>query len=133
DYPFGESLGVTMTRYDSEILLIPQCETVGCLNSIEEIIALEGVDGIFIGPFDLSISMGIPGEFDHPDFIRALGRVRNACRAAGKFTIYFTVHEDKVADGFRSGFDAMTYSMDARVLIQAYRDAVRRIRLNTGQ
>lgn len=47
-------------------MLIPQCETAGCLEHIEEIVAIEGVDGIFIGPFDLSIALGIPGRFDEP-------------------------------------------------------------------
>lgn len=128
DYPATEDLRTNMEYCNSETLLIPQCETVGCLENIETIAALEGVDGIFIGPFDLSISMGIPGQFEHPDFVRALGRIRDACRSAGKFTMYFTVHADQVARGFRFGFDAMTFSLDARVLIQAYRDAIRRIR-----
>lgn len=127
-YPATADIGTNMEYCNAETLLIPQCETVGCLENIETIAAMEGVDGIFIGPFDLSISMGIPGRFEHPDFLGALGRIRDACRKAGKFTIYFTVHEDKVADGFRFGFDAMTYSLDARVFIQAYRDALERIR-----
>lgn len=127
-YPATEDIGANMEYCNAETLLIPQCETLDCLESIETIAAMEGVDGIFIGPFDLSISMGIPGQFEHPDFLRALGRIRDACGKAGKFTIYFTVREDKVADGFRSGFDVMTYSLDARVLIQAYRDALERIR-----
>ena len=53
-------------------LLIPQCETMGCLNEIEEIAGIEGVDGIFVGPNDLSVAMGIPGQFEHPDFLAAL-------------------------------------------------------------
>ncbi len=128
DYPATEDLRTNMAYCNAETLLIPQCETVGCLENIEAVAATEGVDGIFIGPFDLSISMGIPGQFEHPDFLRALGRIRDACRAAGKFSIYFTVREDKVAEGFRLGFDVMTYSLDARILIQAYRDALERIR-----
>ena len=133
DYPATEDIQINMAFCNAETLLIPQCETVGCLENIETIAATDGVDGIFIGPFDLSISMGIPGQFDHPDFVAALGRIRDACRSAGKFTIYFTVHADKVAAGFRFGFDAMTYSLDARVLIQAYRGTVERIRAELGR
>ena len=43
-------------------LLLPQCETPGCLENIDEISRIDGVDGIFIGPFDLSIALGIPGS-----------------------------------------------------------------------
>lgn len=128
DYPAAEGVGAGMAHENSETLLIPQCETVGCLENIERIASMEGVDGIFIGPFDLSIAMGLPGQFDHPEFVKALGRIRDACRSAGKFTIYFTVRQDRVSDGFRFGFDAMTFSLDARVFIQAYRDALETIR-----
>ena len=53
-------------RCNRETLLLPQCETRGCLEHIDEITAMEGVDGIFVGPFDLSIALGIPMQFDDP-------------------------------------------------------------------
>ena len=65
-----ESLQGTETyfaRCNRETLLIPQCETQGCLEHIDEITAMEGVDGIFVGPFDLSIALGIPrSSYDPP-------------------------------------------------------------------
>ena len=64
-----------------ETMLLPQCETTGALAQIEEIAAMDGVDGIFIGPFDLSVSMGIPGGFDKPEFLDALQRIRKKMRA----------------------------------------------------
>ncbi len=117
-----------MAYWNQKTLLIPQCETIGALEHIEEITALHGVDGIFIGPFDLSISMGIPGQFDHPDFQAALARIRKACKDAGKFCIFFTMNPSAVAEGFRTGYDAIAYSLDASVLIQAYRDILTNIR-----
>ena len=117
-----------MAVCNAETLLIPQCETIGCLEQIEAITALDGVDGIFIGPFDLSISMGIPGQFEHPDFQAALQRILNACHQNGKFCISFTVQPDAVAAGFRQGFDAMAYGLDAAVLVQAYRTLIAQVR-----
>jgi 2-keto-3-deoxy-L-rhamnonate aldolase RhmA len=128
DYPATEGLETNMAYCNAETLLIPQCETVGCLESIEEIAAMDGVDGIFIGPFDLSIAMGMPGRFQHPVFIKALERIRDACHAAGKFCIHFTIDPDLVSAGFAFGFDAMTYGLDAMVLIRAFKDVVSRIR-----
>lgn len=127
-YPATESLDVNMAWHNRETLLIPQCETVGALEHIEEIAALEGVDGIFIGPFDLSISMGIPGQFGRPEFQAALQRTLDACHAAGKFCILFTMVPSAVADGFRKGYDAMTYSLDAYLFTAAVRDQVDKIR-----
>ena len=51
-----------------ETLLIPQCETKGCLENIEEIAKVDGIDGIFVGPYDLSVAMGIPTQFDKQGF-----------------------------------------------------------------
>ena len=64
--PEAASIPAYMDRCNRETLLLPQCETAGCLAHIEEICAMDGVDGIFVGPFDLSIALGRPGEFDAP-------------------------------------------------------------------
>lgn len=122
------SVPETMEHFNRETLIIPQCETVGALEHIEEIASLSGVDGIFVGPFDLSISMGIPGDFANPVFQAALTRIINACRAAGKWCIFFTGSVEGVADGFARGFDGMAYSLDAAVFIEAVKERVERAR-----
>lgn len=122
------SVPETMEHFNRETLIIPQCETVGALEHIEEIAAIDGVDGIFVGPFDLSISMGIPGDFANPVFQAALTRIINACRAAGKWCIFFTGSVEGVADGFARGFDGMAYSLDAAVFIEAVKERVERAR-----
>ena len=111
-----------------ETVLFPQCETVGCLENIERIAALPGVDGIFVGPFDLSASMGIPGQFEKPEFQQALRRILAACRAAGKPAMIYAATEQKVKEGFDMGFDSVTYNMDALVLAQAYKEMLARLR-----
>lgn len=118
----------TMAHFNSETLLIPQCETVGALNSIEDIVALEGVDGIFVGPYDLSISMGIPGEFSNPAFQAAIDRIIKACHAASKFCIFFAGSAEAVVSGYERGFDAMAYSLDAGLFIKLLKDEVDGIR-----
>lgn len=117
-----------MAYWNEQTLIIPQCETVGALEKIEEIVALEGVDGIFIGPFDLSISMGIPGQFDHPDFVDALKRVQKACKDAGKFCMIFAGSAAAVAERLRQGYDSVAYSLDAAVLIAAFQRDIAEIR-----
>ena len=118
----------TMAHFNGETLLIPQCETVGALNAIEDICALDGVDGIFVGPYDLSISMGIPGQFGAPEFQAAIDRIINAVHAAGKFCIFFTGSPEGVVDGFKRGFDAMAYSIDASLFIKGVKSDVEKIR-----
>ena len=92
---------------NNETLIIPQCETVEALECIEEIAAIEGVDGIFIGPFDLSIAMNIPRQFSHPDFIAANQRVLKACKDNGKFCWTLGMTPDDAKAKFESGFDGV--------------------------
>ncbi len=60
------------TCADEELCLIVQVETAEALEQLEEIAMIEGVDGVFIGPSDLSASMGFPGQPDHSQVIEAI-------------------------------------------------------------
>ncbi len=108
-------------------MLIPQCETVECLENIESIVGLEGIDGIFVGPYDLSTALGKPGQFEDPEIRAAIGRVLAACKAAGKLSFIYTGDLNKAREYLAMGFDSVTYSLDAIVLVEAYRDAVRKV------
>lgn len=110
-----------------ESMLIPQCETLGCLDHLEEILAIPGIDGIFVGPFDLSTAMGIPAQFDKPEFKDALRHVQALCREAGKPSILYAATEEAAREGFRLGYDSITYGMDATILVNACKAARSRI------
>ena len=110
-----------------ESMLIPQCETLGCLEHVEEILTIDGIDGIFVGPFDLSAAMGVPGQFDRPEFKEALRHVQRACAQAGKPSILYAANEAAAREGFRMGYDSVTYGMDAVLLVNAYKAARERI------
>jgi 4-hydroxy-2-oxoheptanedioate aldolase len=86
------------------------------------------MDGIFIGPFDLSVSMGIPARFDRPEFQGALRRVLAACKANKKFCFIFAVYAAAARQAFAAGFDAVTVGTDAGMLIQAFRQLAADIR-----
>ena len=131
-YDLNLSVPEAMKYHNNQVLLIPQCETAEALESIEEIVSVEGVDGIFIGPFDLSISMGMPGDFLNPIFQAALKRIIDACRNAGKFCILFAGNEDAVLDGFSKGVDTMTYSLDAGLIIDCFSLRLKAIRDRLG-
>jgi 4-hydroxy-2-oxoheptanedioate aldolase len=125
---FAENINSYFTLANQETLIVPQCETVGCLEHIEEICAIPGVDGIFIGPFDLSVSMGIPARFDRPEFQAALRRVLAACKENKKFCFIFAVDAAAARQAFAAGFDAVTIGTDAGVLIKAFQRLVADIR-----
>ena len=111
-----------MAEANASTLLIPQCETAGCLEHIEEIAAVEGVDGIFIGPFDLSIALGIPGQFGDPLLTEGIERVRRACAAAGKLCIMYAGSGEAAKRYFDQGFPSVAAGLDIEVLKLAVRD-----------
>ena len=113
---------------NDRLMVLPQCETVECLEIIEDVVAMEGIDGIFIGPFDLSITMGIPGEFDHPDFLAALTRIREACKAAGKPCFIYANEAKDTRLRFEQGFDAVATGLTSVFFVQVYRDLVKAIK-----
>lgn len=134
DFGFSENIKNLDSYFadrNKETLIIPQCETVECLEVIEEICALEGVDGIFVGPYDLTIALGIPAQFDHPLYTEALARIYKACRNYNKFTFIFGA-DIAQARGYKDyGFDAITCSMDATLMIQAFKDMLETVKLET--
>lgn len=122
------SLEQYMANSNERVLVLPQCETVECLKSIEEVVAIDGVDGIFIGPFDLSITMGIPAKFDKPEFKAAVDRILKACKDAGKPCFIFTGNAEESRKYLDAGFDAVANSIDSVIITEAYRSFVNKIR-----
>ena len=110
-----------------ETLLVPQCETMGCLENIEEIAKVDGVDGIFVGPYDLSVAMGIPTQFDKPEFKAAMERIVKAVRAAGKFTIIYCANSEVANARLSQGFDSVTVGQDINYYIDAINAMVKAI------
>lgn len=122
--PHAASIPDYMETCNQETLLLPQCETAGCLEHIEEITAMDGVDGIFVGPFDLSIALGRPGEFDAPEVHEAILRVQAACRRHGKLSMIFTGGPAASRQRFAEGYDSATMGLDTLFYVEMYKKMV---------
>jgi 2-keto-3-deoxy-L-rhamnonate aldolase RhmA len=79
-----EDILVTMQQSNDEGLIIAQIETALGVENVDRIAAVEGVDVLWIGHFDLTNSLGIPGQFQHSDYLRSVDRVLAACAKHGK-------------------------------------------------
>ena len=122
------SISGYMETSNRETLLLPQCETVGCLEHIEEITAMDGVDGIFVGPFDLSIALGRPMAFDCDEMRAALDRILNACHKNNKMAFIFCGDAQAAKARAAQGFDSVTAGLDIMALVDSYRAMVQDIR-----
>jgi 4-hydroxy-2-oxoheptanedioate aldolase len=105
-------------RANDEILCLPMIETAEALSNVEDIVATEGVDGVYVGPSDLGISMGIgPGQANtSPEFNAALDRVLAACAAQDKIP---AIHSSATAAPGRldRGFRMVTVTSDLGALL----------------
>lgn len=111
---------------DDNLLVICQIETAMAVEAIPEIAAVDGVDALFVGPFDLSGSIGRLGEFDHPDVIALLAKAEAALKKTGK--PFGTVPRVGMtwADMFALGYTMVTADNDvARLRDTAVADLAR--------
>lgn len=80
---YGEHFDEYVANANDDSLLIVQIEHKDAVANIEEILSVPGIDGTFIGPYDLSMSLGIPGQLDHPEVVSAKQKVLDATLACG--------------------------------------------------
>ncbi len=106
-------------KANEEMCIIVQVETVKALNNIEEIVAVEGVDAVFIGPSDLSASMGYVGNPGHPDVVAAIEKAFNVIIASGKQAGVLAVTKDLVNKYVDAGARFIGVGVDAALLANA--------------
>ena len=121
-----------MRHFNDNVLIIAQIETAEGLANVEEIAAVEGVDGPWIGQYDLTNSLGIPGRFDHPLFIDATRRVVDACEAHNKAATLAVMNPEELAGGPARGFRLLVYAADLWIDQLALRRCFRTIRAAIG-
>jgi 2-keto-3-deoxy-L-rhamnonate aldolase RhmA len=109
---------------NAETLLIGQIETVKGLENVEAIAAVEGLDVIWIGQADLTTSMGIPGQYGHPDFLAAVDRIAAVCRARGKVLGYLALDVEDGRAMLARGFSMLAYGGDLWLYQQALRSGI---------
>lgn len=116
-----------MTQLAERAILIPQVEHKDAVDNIDAILANKEVDGVFIGPYDLSASLGVPGQFDHPKMLEALTTVEKAVRKANKALGIHIIQpeEDQLKLFHRKGYRFIAYSLDFMILDSAMRQAVK--------
>lgn len=103
-------------------------ETVDGLRNIDAIAGVKGVDCVWIGHFDLSCSLGIPGEFDHPEFKQASAKVKRAARKHNKALGRLVGTPQEAVALHKQGYDLLCYSGDVWVYQQALIEGITEIR-----
>lgn len=127
DYEGGD-VAAKMASANEEGFLIAQIETARGIDNVEAIAAVDGIDCLWIGHFDLTLSMGIPAQFEHPDFLRAVDRMLAACAKHGKTPGIMGGNVAASKEWLARGFRAIAYSGDLWIYQEALRNGIAQIK-----
>jgi len=141
-YPDGErgvgfcranNYGVDFEKYLSEsnenTLVVAQIENIKAIENIDEIMSIPLIDAVFIGPYDISASMGIPGQLNHPKMEKAISTVLNKGKEYEKTvgTHVVAPDPDEVKRNLKKGFNMIAYSIDTVMLSQMCKRGMEKI------
>lgn len=112
---------------NSRVRVMVQIETAEALEAVEQIAAIEGIDEMFIGPYDLSQALEIPGQVLDEKLLAAGRRILAAGRANGVAVSAFVNNEEAASAWLAMGADALHYSADTFLLAQAMREARQKV------
>ena len=127
----GAAFGIAHDRYapgpvldkmraaNSDRIMIAQIETEAGVANASEIAEVPGIDILWVGQFDLTVSLGIPGQFDHPDFVAAVETVADAAGTADKACGAMALSVEDARVWIARGYTVIAYSGDLWIYQQA--------------
>jgi 2-keto-3-deoxy-L-rhamnonate aldolase RhmA len=131
-YPRAESTAIV----NRETILVMMLESPRAIESAEAMAAVPGVDVLLIGTNDLTLEMGIPGQYDHPRVVQAYQRVQEACARHGKFLGMGGIYDNPTMEKYiRLGARFVLGGSDLTFIMtggQARADFLRSIALSRG-
>jgi 2-dehydro-3-deoxyglucarate aldolase/4-hydroxy-2-oxoheptanedioate aldolase len=111
-HKYGLGFKEYVERANDDVAVIVQAENTNALKNISEIVRVPGIDAIFIGPYDLSASMGKMGNLTDPDVRNAIATIAECCRNAGCCVGIFVDTAETAAAFIRQGFTLIAVSTD---------------------
>ncbi|MBF0533141.1 MAG: 2,4-dihydroxyhept-2-ene-1,7-dioic acid aldolase [Candidatus Omnitrophica bacterium] len=112
-----------------EAILVAQIEHCAAVENLEDILAVKGIDATLIGPYDLSASMGYPGEFERPAVKAMIQQYIQTCRRLKKTAGFHSVPPDPLLAQrkIKEGFAFLGFSLDELFLAQSLKDALQKL------
>jgi 2-dehydro-3-deoxyglucarate aldolase/4-hydroxy-2-oxoheptanedioate aldolase len=127
------SVADKFTAANDRSMIVCQIETAEGVENVDAMAAIDGVDCLWVGHFDLSVSLGVPGEFDHPKFKAAIDKTIAATRKHNKALGRLVPTVEQGVEIYADGFDFICYSGDVWVLHAALADAIGKLRAGCVQ
>ncbi len=115
---YGLDFAETMETANQETVVVVQAEDIEAVENIESIVQVEGIDAVFIGPYDLSASMNKMGQLDDTEVMDAIARVTRVCQQNKIPLGYFGVSADSVKPYAEQGYNLICAGVDAGFVTQ---------------
>ncbi|SLN73049.1 HpcH/HpaI aldolase family protein [Oceanibacterium hippocampi] len=131
DYAPGD-VAEKMRIAEDRTIVLAMIETEKGVANVDEIMSVDGIHGAHLGQFDLSLSLGIPGQVDHPRIDAAVQSLLAACKAHGKFAACMAPTVEIARDWMRQGFNMVSYSYDIGLLANGLSDGIGQLRGKAG-
>jgi len=129
----AQNYGIGFDEYkewlNNDSIVIAQIEHKDAVENISEIISVKGIDGVIIGPYDMSASFGIPGELDNPILLNAIKIVENVCKGSN-FTLGYHIIKPihtEVQEKVELGYSFIGFSLDSFFLGEKARDEMKEL------
>jgi 2-keto-3-deoxy-L-rhamnonate aldolase RhmA len=122
------SVADKFTAANDRSMIVCQIETAEGVENVDAMAAIDGVDCLWVGHFDLSVSLGVPGEFDHPKFKAAIDKTIAATRKHNKALGRLVPTVEQGIEIYGEGFDFICYSGDVWVLHTPRAEAIDKLR-----
>ena len=113
---------------NENMCVICQAEGVEGIENLDAILSVDGVDAIYIGPYDLSVSMGLPGKLDHPDVEQKMREIIAKARDYGKTVGTYCQTLEMAKKWQKAGLKFLTLGVDTVVVYEVYRDLMTGLR-----
>jgi 2-dehydro-3-deoxyglucarate aldolase len=115
---YGRDLESVFAQANASTTVVVQIEHIDSVRNLDAILAVPGIDAAFIGPFDLTASMGIPARFDHPDYLAVRRQILERCQLYGVAPGLHVIRPDPdaVEAAIVEGFRFIAYSLDLTML-----------------
>jgi 2-dehydro-3-deoxyglucarate aldolase/4-hydroxy-2-oxoheptanedioate aldolase len=121
---YGMAFRRTVDTVNDELVIVLQAEHADAVNEIASIVRVPGIEAVLIGPFDLSGSLGVLGDLDHPRVLEAIETVRRHCQMVGMPVGIFAPDATMARRYIDQGFKLIALSMDAFFLWQSAQAAL---------
>lgn len=121
---YGADLAGYIERANAETTCVIQVETAQAVKNIAGLLAVDGIDAVLVGPYDLSASLGQIGQVEHPDVKKAIDRVRQACQRRAMPLGIFAAGAARAAAYVAEGYRLIAVGTDALLLRQAARESL---------